>query len=187
MQIIGKGTVHYYVNDDHGNKVQILISNAYHIPSLPVRLTSPQQLAQQPRDPLTGAYATKKDLILSWDFHCTTLKYNKANNLHMLYTEPGGSTAASMLTQHKDPFPSMYANRHALPFSSLLEEDNTPHKKMKWNQQTTCKQKYTNNQNLKKNHIQITTSNANPIIWMIQSLLTTFPHHPKSYYPGTTD
>eukprot|EP00957_Ditylum_brightwellii_P147325 11218305-Ditylum_brightwellii.AAC.1 len=63
MQIIGKGTVHYYVNDDNGNKVQILISNVYHIPSLPVRLISPQQLAKQSGDPLAGDYTTKKDLI----------------------------------------------------------------------------------------------------------------------------
>eukprot|EP00957_Ditylum_brightwellii_P125532 9568628-Ditylum_brightwellii.AAC.1 len=96
MHIIGKGTVHYYVNDDNGNKVQILISNAYHIPSLPARLISLQQLAQQSRDPLAGAYTTKKDLIISWDFHCTTVKYNKVNNLPMLYTEPRESTAASM-------------------------------------------------------------------------------------------
>eukprot|EP00957_Ditylum_brightwellii_P085614 6512991-Ditylum_brightwellii.AAC.1 len=44
----------------------------------------------------------------------------------MIYTEPGGSTAASMLAQNKDPFPSLYVSRHALPFPSLLEEDNTP-------------------------------------------------------------
>jgi hypothetical protein len=124
MRIIGKGTVRYHVLDDNGNKIQILISNAYHIPTLPIRLISPQQLAQQSRDPLAGAFATKKDLILSWDFHCKTVKYNKANNLPMLYTEPGGSNTASLLAQHNDPFPSLYAHRHALPFPSIIEDNN---------------------------------------------------------------
>ena len=42
----------------------------------------------------------------------------------MLYTEPGGSNAASLLAQHNDPFPSIYAHRHSLPFLSIIEDNN---------------------------------------------------------------
>ena len=60
MKIVGKGTVRYTITDDNGAHVQSLISNAYHVPYLPIRLMSPQQAAQQSRDPLAGGYTTKK-------------------------------------------------------------------------------------------------------------------------------
>eukprot|EP00957_Ditylum_brightwellii_P120056 9161241-Ditylum_brightwellii.AAC.1 len=59
MKIVGKGTVRHTITDDNGAHVQILISNTYHIPYLPFRPMSPQQVAQQSRDPLAGGYTTK--------------------------------------------------------------------------------------------------------------------------------
>eukprot|EP00957_Ditylum_brightwellii_P137159 10457397-Ditylum_brightwellii.AAC.1 len=50
--IIGKGTVRYTIANDNDDDAQLLVSNAYHIPNIPVRLLCSQQVAQQSRDPL---------------------------------------------------------------------------------------------------------------------------------------
>eukprot|EP00957_Ditylum_brightwellii_P123679 9428927-Ditylum_brightwellii.AAC.1 len=38
---IGKGTVRYTITNDNGEDVQLLVSNAYHIQDIPVRLLCP--------------------------------------------------------------------------------------------------------------------------------------------------
>eukprot|EP00957_Ditylum_brightwellii_P092821 7067366-Ditylum_brightwellii.AAC.1 len=91
MKIVGKGTVRYTIADDNGVHVQTLISNAHHIPNLPIKHISPQQVAQQSRDPLAGGYTTKPNYILAWDYHTNTVLYDKHNNLPVLHTTLGGS------------------------------------------------------------------------------------------------
>eukprot|EP00957_Ditylum_brightwellii_P039923 3022438-Ditylum_brightwellii.AAC.1 len=83
--IIGKGTACYTITNDDCEDVQLLVSKAYHIPDIPARLLCPQQVAQQSRDPLVGGYATKSDFILTWDYNCKTIQYDKHNNLPVLY------------------------------------------------------------------------------------------------------
>eukprot|EP00957_Ditylum_brightwellii_P176720 13460503-Ditylum_brightwellii.AAC.1 len=87
MKIVGKGTVRYTITDDNSAHVQILVSNAYRSPNLPIRLLSPQQVAQQSRDPFAGGYTTKK-YFLAWDYHTKIVSYDKHNNLPVLYTTP---------------------------------------------------------------------------------------------------
>ena len=90
MKIVGKGTVRYTITDENGAHMQILISNAYHILHLPIRLISPQQVAQQSKDPPAGGYTTKTNYVLAWDYHTKTVSYEKHNNLPVLHTTPGG-------------------------------------------------------------------------------------------------
>ena len=150
-QIIGKGTARYTITNDNGENVQLLVSNTYHIPDMPCRLLCPQQVAQQSRDPLAGGYATKQNFLLAWDYNCKTIQYDKHNNLPVLYTTPGGTNAAAFLAQNIDPFPTLYANKHALPFAtpyhnntsideeliSARDEDNPSDYKSKQNIETT--------------------------------------------------
>jgi hypothetical protein len=60
---------------------------------------------------------------LVWDYNCKTIHYDKHNNLPDLYTTPGGSNAAAFLAQNMDPFPSLYANRHSLPFATPYSDN----------------------------------------------------------------
>ena len=44
--IVGTGTLKYTVLDDNGDKVNLLINDAIHVPTMDVRLISLQQIAQ---------------------------------------------------------------------------------------------------------------------------------------------
>ena len=53
-KIRGTGTLKYTVLDDNGDKVNLLIKNAIHVPTMDVRLILIQQIAQQSEDLLAG-------------------------------------------------------------------------------------------------------------------------------------
>ena len=68
-KIVGTGTVKYTVMDDNGKKVNLLICDSIHVPTLDVRLISVQQLAQQNANPDAGGHVTADYLKLTWDNH----------------------------------------------------------------------------------------------------------------------
>ena len=52
--IVSTGTIKYTVHDDNGDKVNLIIKDAIHVPTMDVRLISLQQIAQQSDDPSAG-------------------------------------------------------------------------------------------------------------------------------------
>eukprot|EP00957_Ditylum_brightwellii_P128064 9766764-Ditylum_brightwellii.AAC.1 len=119
--VIGKGTVRYTITNDNVEDVQLLVSNTYHTPDIPVRLLCTQQVAQQSRHLLAGGNDDKSNILLSWDYNFKIIEYVRKNNLQNMYTTPGGIKASAYLAKSMDPLSSLYANKHALPFSDPFE------------------------------------------------------------------
>ena len=66
-----RGTIKWYIEDDHGLVHVMIITGAYLIPEAATRILSPQHLAQQANDhyPIaegTGALTTSKNITLFW-------------------------------------------------------------------------------------------------------------------------
>ena len=86
--IVGTGTVKYTVLDDNGDKVNLLIKNAIHVPTMDVRLISLQQIAQQSKDCKAGG-----------DIRADAC-YLLGSNLPILYTLPGIKIAEAYIAKH---------------------------------------------------------------------------------------
>ena len=82
--IVSTGTVKYTVIDDNGKKVNLLIRDSIHVPTLDVRLISVQQLAQQNANSDAGGHVTADYLKLTWDNHVKTVPYHSNSNLPIL-------------------------------------------------------------------------------------------------------
>ena len=70
-QATHRGTVKWYIEDDHGLVHVMVITGAYLIPETTTRILSPQHLAQQVNDHYptvegTGALTTSKNITLFW-------------------------------------------------------------------------------------------------------------------------
>ena len=70
-QATHRGTVKWYIEDDHGLVHVMVITGAYLIPETTTRILSPQHLAQQANDHYpkvegTGALLTSKNITLFW-------------------------------------------------------------------------------------------------------------------------
>ena len=70
-QATHRGTVKWYIEDDHGLVHMMVITGAYLIPETTTRILSPQHLAQQANDHFptvegTGALTTSKNITLFW-------------------------------------------------------------------------------------------------------------------------
>ena len=70
-QATHRGTVKWYIEDDHGLVHVMVITGAYLIPETTTRILSPQHLAQQANDHYptvegTGALTTSKNVTLFW-------------------------------------------------------------------------------------------------------------------------
>ena len=57
-RVVGTGAVKYTVVDANRDKVNILIRDSIHVPTLDVRLISIQQLTQQHDNPRAGGHVT---------------------------------------------------------------------------------------------------------------------------------
>jgi len=87
LNAIGKGRVRWYVLNDKGEKVAIEME-AYLLPSLPIRLLSPQQLARQypsTRGPAFAMYNGHS--FLNWNNNVLHLRLDRTSNLPLLYAE----------------------------------------------------------------------------------------------------
>ena len=70
-QATHRGTVKWYIEDDHGLVHVMMITGAYLIPEATTRILSPQHMAQQannhcPTAEGTGALTTSKNITLFW-------------------------------------------------------------------------------------------------------------------------
>ena len=103
MKIVGTGTVKYTVRNINGQPVTLVIDNVYHVPGLPIRLLSPQQLIRQ--------YKRKYDLpaecVIRPDGAKILLKnnlfsinYDDKSNLPIWKTVPGATRAENILNKH---------------------------------------------------------------------------------------
>ena len=98
--IVGTGTIKYTVLDDNGDKVNLLVKNAIHVPTMDVRLLSLQQVAQQCDTESAGGDVRADACYLRWNGLLKTVPYQKGSNLPILYTLPGGSIAEAYITKH---------------------------------------------------------------------------------------
>ena len=99
-KIRGTGTLKYTVLDDNGDKVNLLIKDAIHVPTMDVRLISIQQIAQQSKDPLAGGDVRADACYLRWNGLLKTVPYQTGSNLPILYTLPGGKIAQTYIAKH---------------------------------------------------------------------------------------
>ena len=91
-----RGTVKWYIEDDHGLVHVMIITGAYLIPEATTRILSPQHLAQQANDhnPTvegTGALTTSKNITLFWAQRCftETVPLDPNTNVGLTTTAPG--------------------------------------------------------------------------------------------------
>ena len=99
-KIIGTGTVQYTVVDDTGETIQLRCRDAIHVPSLTVRLVSPQQIMQQDEHMNTEAIIQANSLLFKWDGHIKFIPYNSESNLPVLVTAPGSKLATAYICKH---------------------------------------------------------------------------------------
>ena len=123
MRIVGKGTVKYTVRSITGTPVTLLITNVYHVPDLPIRLVSPQQLVRQykkrynlPAECVIRPDSTK--LLLNNNIF--KINYDAKSNLPIWKTVPGAVKATETLNHHfKSCFLSTDSNTKFPTFAPL--------------------------------------------------------------------
>ena len=91
-----RGTIKWYIEDDHGLVHVMIITGAYLIPEAATRILSPQHLAQQANDhyPIaegTGALTTSKSITLFWAQRrfTKTVPLDPQTNVGLTTTAPG--------------------------------------------------------------------------------------------------
>ena len=91
-----RGTVKWYIEDDHGLVHVMLITGAYLIPEATTRILSPQHLAQQANDHFptaegTSALTTSKNITLFWAQRrfTKTVPLDPNTNVGLTTTAPG--------------------------------------------------------------------------------------------------
>ena len=99
-KIRGTGTLKYTVLDKNGDKVNLLIKNAMHVPTMDARLISIQQIDQQSEDPLAGGDVRAEAYYLRWNGLLKRVPYQIGSNLPILYTLPGGKIAKTYIANH---------------------------------------------------------------------------------------
>ena len=95
-QATHRGTLKWYIEDDHGLVHVMIITGAYLIPNATTRILSPQHLAQQADDhyPMaegTGALTTSKNITLFWAQRrfTKTVPLDSKTNVGLTMTAPG--------------------------------------------------------------------------------------------------
>ena len=89
LAIKGKVTVSYNITNDENDVYQLIIANVYYVPSMTIRLVSPQQIESQSKDPEAGIVAKHHTCMLIWDYHSKTINYHDTTKLPVIYTCPG--------------------------------------------------------------------------------------------------
>ena len=103
LTIQGTGTIEWPVITSSGLKVCMTINNAFHCPTCPVRLLSPQQLALQSKDSLAGFFCLGATTILRWDHHIKMIQYNPYNNLPTFYTAEDVTSYNAFIAATRSP------------------------------------------------------------------------------------
>ena len=97
-----RGTVKWYIEDDHGLVHVMMITGTYLIPDAATRILSPQHLAQQANDHYptaegTGALTTSKNITLFWAQRrfTKTVPLDTNTNVGLTTTAPGAKNFRS--------------------------------------------------------------------------------------------
>ena len=79
--------------DDNGDKVNILITNAIHAPTMDVHSIPLQQISQQSDDKSAGGDVRAEVYYFRWNVLLRTVPYQTGSNLPILYKLPGRKIA----------------------------------------------------------------------------------------------
>ena len=115
----GIGTIRYHIINDNNKLVTLTIKNAFYVPSLKIRLLSPQQVAAQSTKPCLYS-GNANTFHLRWNGHTKTVVISRKNHLPILRTAPGIqqiqriSTVVEAARSMKDP-PTCYRASKKLP------------------------------------------------------------------------
>ncbi len=94
LPIAGIGTVKWSILMDSGMIVDLYVRNTLYVLNCPIRLLSPQQIAQQTQRASDGFYMQAKTWKLMFDGHIRTVLLDQTSNLPILYIGATESTSA---------------------------------------------------------------------------------------------
>ena len=123
-QATHRGTLKWYIEDDHGLVQVLVITGAYLIPETTMRILSPQHLAQQANDHYpategTGALTTSKNITLFWAQRrfTKTVPLDSKTNVGLTMTASGtGSFRAFCATvNHQETKEMNIFTTHVIP------------------------------------------------------------------------
>ena len=103
LTVAGYGTVRWVFHDDNHQPIDVEIDKVLHIPDVPTRLLSPQQLAKQTGGLHDGFHVGASHATLTFGGFKRRINYNSVNNLPIFASFPGvdkfrAGTASDNLT-----------------------------------------------------------------------------------------
>jgi hypothetical protein len=97
LQVGGIGTLKWSIRDDNNNEIDLYIKDALYVPSAPMGLLCPQQIAQQTQNPGDGFLASGTHGVLTFAGYKRTIKYDSRSRLPILHTIEGASAYIASL------------------------------------------------------------------------------------------
>jgi hypothetical protein len=85
LKVEGRSTLRWIIRDDNGNDVILHVSDALHVPKIPLCLLCPQQIAQQTGKSNDGFLAGGVNGVVTYDGFVRTVPYNGRNGLPLLF------------------------------------------------------------------------------------------------------
>jgi hypothetical protein len=85
LKVEGRSTLRWIIRDDNGNDVILHVSDALHVPKIPLCLLCPQQIAQQTGKSNDGFLAGGVNGVFTFDGFVRTVPYNGRNGLPLLF------------------------------------------------------------------------------------------------------
>jgi hypothetical protein len=93
LPIEGIGILKWPIRDDHNSEIDLFIKDALYVPSAPMGLLCPQQIAQQTGLPLDGFISSAKCGILTFHGFKRTIQYESRTRLPIFHTLAASHTA----------------------------------------------------------------------------------------------
>ena len=95
LSVAGCGTLCWNIRDDDGNNIILHISDALHVPNIPICLLCPQQVAKQTGKASDGFLASRTHGIFTYDGFTRTVPYKGQNSLPLLFATKLDSNVSS--------------------------------------------------------------------------------------------
>jgi hypothetical protein len=92
LRVEGHGTLRWTIPDKEGNKIMLHIADALYVPSIPICLLCPQQVAKQTKNPQDGFLAGGSFGTLTFDGFVRAVPYNGRNGLPLIFAADPQST-----------------------------------------------------------------------------------------------